>query len=173
VAPPSAAAISPGPSTVSIDTLDAADLQRAIPIIKGSYVNPGALSETELDRATLAGLISRLGCGVMLLPARAAAAATPPPRPFYREIIDGHIGYLRPGDLSRTQLLELDMALRAFAGKKVDTIMLDLRGGGESSDYGAAADFAKRFVPKDKPLFVLRGPDGKQVRAFLSNQDQI
>ena len=170
--PPPAAAISPAPSAAPIDALDAADLQQAIPIIKGSYVNPAALGETELNRATLAGLISRLGRGVMLLPAR-GAAVTPPPTPFYREIIDGHIGYLRPGDLSRAQLQELDTALRGFAGKKVDTIILDLRGSSETSDYGTAAEFAKRFVPKDKPLFTLRGPGGKQVRAFLSNQDPI
>jgi Peptidase family S41 len=169
--PPAVAISSPVPSVAPIDALDAADLQQAIPIIKSNYVNPAAISETELNRATLAGLLSRLGRGVMLLPAR--AAATPTPAPYYREIIAGHIGYLRPADLSRTQLQELDITLRGFIGKKVDAIVLDLRASAENSDFDAAAEFAKRFVPKNKSLFALRGPATKQVRAFLSNQDPI
>ena len=171
--PPSAsAALSPAASPALIDTLDAADLARAIPLIKSNYINPAALSETELQRATVAGLISRLGRGVMLLPTRGAAAISTP-TPFYREIIDDHIGYLRPGNVNRAQLLELDTTLRGLPAKKVETIILDLRGCSESSDYATAAEFAMRFVPKGKLLFTLRGPDGKQVRAFSSNQDPI
>jgi hypothetical protein len=169
---PAAGSSSPAPPAPTLEALDAADLQQAIPIIKANYVNPAALSETELNRATLAGLLSRLGRGLMLLPAR-GTAATPTPAPFYREIIGGHIGYLRPGDLSRAQLQEFDATLSGFAGKKVDAIVLDLRGSAETNDYGTAAEFANRFVPKNKPLFALRGPAAKTARAFVSNQDPI
>lgn len=170
---PTAGPSSPAPPPApTVDTLDAADLQQALPIIKGNYVNPAALSETGLNRATLAGLLSRLGRGVMLLPARSPTAAATP-APFYREIIDGHIGYLRPGELNQAQLQEFDTTLHGFAGKKVDAIILDLRGSAETSDYGTAADFASRFVVKNGPLLTLRGPNGKTARTFVSSQDPV
>ncbi|MEO7167687.1 MAG: S41 family peptidase [Spartobacteria bacterium] len=165
-APPVA---SPAPAT--IDTLEPEDLQKVIPLLKEHYVDPSALSETELRRATLAGLLSRLGRGAVLLPARPAASPAAPP--FYREIIAGHIGYLRPGDLSRPQLQEMDTTLRWFTGKSVDAVILDLRSGGETNDYEFAAEFADRFVAKNKPLFSLRGAGGKVVRDFVAKQDPI
>ncbi len=164
---PAGAAPSPSPAS-ELEALTPADLQQAIPLLREHYVNPAALSETELQRATLAGLLEHLGRRVRLLPAKTGPAATP--APFYREIIDGHIGYLRPGDLSRPQLQELDTTLRGFAGKKVDAVILDLRGSVETNDFATAAEFAKRFVPKGKPLFSLRGPGGKTVREFVSDQ---
>src|SRR5262249_33336870 len=93
--------------------------------------------------------------------------------PFYREILDGHIGYLRPGDLSRAQIQELDSTLRGFAGKKADAIILDLRGALESNDYAAATEFASRFVPKDKLLFSLSGPGSNPAREFISKQEPL
>ena len=159
----------PAPASVTVDSLDAADLEQALSIIKNNYVAPAALNETELNRATLTGLLSRLGRGVMLLPARPGPAA--PAQPFYREIIDGHIGYLRPGALSKSDLQETDATLRNFAGQKVNAIILDLRTSTEPNDYAVAAEFAKRFVPNGKPLFTLRGPTAKQERIFTSNQE--
>lgn len=168
---PSAVPSQPARERTGVDALEAADLQRALPFIKEHYINPAALSATELERATLAGLLDRLDRGLTLLPARREPAPTP--APFYREILDGHIGYLRPGDLSRPQLQELDTTLRAFAGKKVDALILDLRDCLESDDYAAAAEFASRFVAKDLPLFSLRGPVSTKPRAFSSTQNPI
>ena len=163
--------VSPSPSSAAlINSLDAADLQQALPIIKNNYVAPDALGETALHRATLEGLLGRLGGRVMLLPARNAGAAPPPPA-FYREIIDGHIGYLRPGALGKTDLEEMDKSLRGFGGKKVNALVLDLRGSVDTNDYAMAAEFAKRFVPKGKPLFALRGPTLKPERVFSSSDE--
>jgi hypothetical protein len=162
----------PSPSPPSeLQALSPADLEQAIPLIRDHYYNPAALSETELRRATIAGILQRLGLRVQLLPAKSTPAA--PPAPFYREIVDGHIGYLRPGDLSRPQLQELESSLRGFAGKDVDALILDLRGSGEATDLASAAEFADRFVAKGKPLFALRGPGGKTVREFVSNQEPL
>ena len=160
----------PAPTAVTVDSLDAADLRQALAIIKNNYVAPAALNETELNRATMAGLLDRLGRGVMLLPAgRAAPAAAP----FYREVIAGHIGYLRPGRLDKAGVQETDTTLRNFAAQKVDAIILDLRDCAETNDYAFAAEFAKRFVPNGKTLFTLRGPGAKQERVFTSNQEPV
>ena len=157
---------SPAPTSVSADDLDATDLKKAIALMQEKYVHPAKVSALEIDRATMEGLLERLGAGAILKPVHAPPG--PNPAPFYREIIAGHIGYLRLGDLSRAQLQELDTTLRGFDGKKVDALILDLRGCAESFDYATTAEFANRFVSKDEPLFQLRGPRGGPPREFLA-----
>ncbi len=160
----------PTPTPAGVDSLDPADLEKAVALIQQKYVNPAAVSGAELTRATLAGLLERLDDDAEILPTR-GAAATPTPPPFYREIIEGHIAYLRPGELNRGQLQELDTTLRGFAGKKVDAVVLDLRDCAEATDYATAAEFANRFVPKGDPLFDLRGPSATPGREFVSQDD--
>ena len=48
-----------------IDSLQPADLQQVIPLLKSNFINPTALNEVELNRATLQGLIARLGHGAV------------------------------------------------------------------------------------------------------------
>lgn len=161
---------SPSPSSAGpLDALSEADLRQALDFIKKNYVTPATLTPAELDRATLAGLIDRLGRGVTLFNPR-ASKSEPSPAPLYHEIIADHIGYLRPGALRKNDLADLDNALRSFAGKKVDAIVLDLRAADEAQDYASAAEFAKRFVPKGQPLFALRGP-AKEMRVFTSERN--
>ncbi len=171
-ASPGKSSPSPSPTTL-LEGLTAADLQKAVPLLREHYLNPAALSETELQRATLAGLLEELGRGVMLLPVKPSPA--PSPAPFYREIVGGHIGYLRPGELSRSQLQELDTTLRGFSGKKVDAVILDLRACGETNNFALAASFADRFLPKGSKLFSLRGPgDGeKSEQTFVADQSPL
>jgi len=75
--------------------------------LKSNFTNPEAFTDAELNRATLAGLLVRMPGGLMLLPSLDAAAAEPTP-PFYSEIFEGHIGYLRIGPLNSANLKELD-----------------------------------------------------------------
>ncbi|MBA3386765.1 MAG: hypothetical protein H0T95_09140, partial [Chthoniobacterales bacterium] len=75
-----AAAPSPTPSTAPttdslINSLGSADLQQAIQLLKSNFINPDALNETELNRALLAGVLSRLDRGAMILPERPAETA--------------------------------------------------------------------------------------------------
>jgi hypothetical protein len=170
-ASPKATAPSPTASMPAlIDSLQPADLQQVIPLLKSNFINPGALSEIELDRATLEGLLKRLGHGVMLLPDR-AAAPTETASPFYSEVLAGHIGYLRLGTLAIANLQAMDAALKNFPGQKVDALILDLRASPPTNDFATAAEFAKRFCPKGRKLFVLRKPAAKQERIFSSERD--
>jgi hypothetical protein len=162
---------SPTPTTKSlVDTMDSADLKEAIQLLRNNYINPDALNETELSRATFEGILLRLGRGVILLSAP-AAGPTEPATPFYGEIIDGHIGYLRLGALDRPDLDALDTNLQTFGAKKVDALILDLRASPVTNDFSMASEFAKRFCPKGKPLFSLRKTTVRQERAFSSDRD--
>ena len=153
-----------------IDSLEANDLQQVVPLLKNNFINPAALSEIELNRATLEGLLTRLGHGVILLPDRAAALMEQA-SPFFSEILAGHIGYLRLGSLSVGNLQAMDAALKNFAAQKVDALIIDLRATPPTNDFATTAEFAKRFAAKGQTLFVLRKPTVKQERNFSSDRD--
>jgi C-terminal processing protease CtpA/Prc len=94
-----------------------------------------------------------------------------PPAPFYAEILEGHVGYVRVGALDKTNLDALDANLLTLSGKKVDAIVVDFRDTTATNDFPVAAEFAKRFCPKNKPLFTLRKTTARQERSFSSDRD--
>jgi len=153
-----------------INSLGQNDLQAAISLLKSNFTDPDAITEMELNRATLTGLLVRMPGGLVLLPSRENAPVEPP-APFYSEIFEGHIGYLRLGELNNANLKELDKKLQEFGQKKVDGLVVDLRAS-NTSDFGIAAEFAKRFCPKGKTLFSVRKPSAaRQDRQFSSDRD--
>jgi len=161
----------PTPTTRSlIDSMDSADLKEAIQLLKNNYIKPDALNETELSRAAFEGILTRLGRGVVLL-SNASAEPAEPAAPFYGEVLEGHIGYLRLGALNRANLDALDANLQTFTAKKVDAVVLDFRASAATNDFSLASEFAKRFCPKDKPLFTLCKTTAKQERVFMSDRD--
>src|SRR4051812_2248389 len=132
-----------------IDSMDSADLKEAIQLLKNNYIKPEALSETELSKAAFEGILTRLGRGVILLPSANAEPAEPA-APFYAEILEGHVGYLRLGALNKANLDALDTNLQSFGAKKVDAVVIDFRASPATNDFPVASEFAKRFCPKDK-----------------------
>jgi hypothetical protein len=156
-----------------INSLGAADLQAVITLLKNNFTNPDAITETELNRATVEGLTIRLSHGVMLLPleSRGEAAPRESSSAFYSEILDGHAGYLRPGAFTTANLQAMDKKLGEFSGKKVEALIIDLRDSPPTNDFATAAEFAKRFCPKGKPLFTLRKPAARQDRVFSSDRE--
>ena len=173
-APAKSATASPVPSATPtteelIDSLGQADLQAAVTLLKNNFADPNAINETELNRATLQGLLVRQSRGVMLLPAQ-TRTDTEAGAPFYSEIFEGHVGYVRPGAITSANLKAMDKKLEEFASKKVDALIVDLRSS-STGDFATAAEFAKRFCPKGKPLFTLRKPAARQDRAFNSDRE--
>ena len=174
-ASPVAANATPSPNPVSspssdqlINSLSTADLQAALGLLKANFAQPEAITETDISRATLQGLMAKLGHGLILLPGKTANPATPG-APFYSEIFEDHIGYIRPGALNEVNLQAMDKKLAEFQNKKVDALVLDLRSS-EGEDFAVAADFAKRFSSKGKALFSLHKA-GKEERSFSSDRD--
>jgi len=171
--PKPAAAPSPSASPTTedlVNSLGPTDLQAVITLLKTNFTNPDAITDTELNRATVEGLIMRLPRGVMLLPAGGATPAEAP-TVFYSEIIGGHIGYVRIGSLNAANLQALDKSLSNFSAKNVNAVIVDLRASQATTDLALAAEFAKRFCPKGKTLFTLRKPSARQDRLFSSDRD--
>ncbi len=150
-----------------INSLSAADLQAAITLLKSNFTNPDAITEMELNRATVEGMLVRQAHGLMLLPSRESGPAE---SSFYSELFDGRVGYLRFGALNSANLKALDKRLEEFASKKIDAMIVDLRASG-AGDFTITAEFAKRFCPKGKLLFSVRKPAARQDRAFSSDRD--
>lgn len=151
-----------------VNKMSPADLQQVIQLLRSNYIEPAALNETELNRAMLTGVLARLGNGVMLLADRAAANEAP--APFYGEVLEGRVGYLRLGALNAANLAALDAELKKFGEKKIEAAVVDLRASGTSNDFALAAEFAKRFVGKGKELFGLRRAGGKSDRVFANDR---
>jgi len=170
----SVAAASPSPSATPtaeqlINSLGPADLQAVIALLKSNFTNPDAITDVELNRATVGGLMARLSHGVMLLPNRESVRAQTTSA-LYSEILEGHIGYLRLGTLNTANLQAMDKSLGGFGSNKVDALIIDLRANAPTNDFATAAEFAKRFCPKGKPLFRLRKPAVRQDRVFSSDR---
>jgi C-terminal processing protease CtpA/Prc len=139
-------------------------------LLKSNFTNPDAITDTELSRATIEGLMVRLPRGLILLPSKESAPVEMPSA-FYNEVLEGHIGYLRLGSLNGANLQDMDKSLGNFAAKKVDALIIDLRCSQGTNDFAVAAEFAKRFCLKGKPLFTLRKPAARQDRVLTSDRD--
>src|SRR5947209_7539754 len=98
----------PAPTTEQmINSLGESDLQAAISLLKNNFTNPEAITDAELNRATLEGLLLRMPGGLQLLPGKETAPAESSAS-LYAEIFENHIGYARLGSLDNTNLKELD-----------------------------------------------------------------
>ena len=174
--PKSASQPTPFPSATPsmeelVNSLGPADLQAFITLLKSNFSDPDAISDTELSRATVEGLLARLPRGITIFGKEAVPATTA--AAFYSELIGGRTGYVRLGSLNDANLQALDRALNGFATKKNNDLIVDLRASSATNDLSLAADFAKRFCPKGKPIFTLRKPGGRQDRLFSSDREPI
>src|ERR1041385_7866950 len=93
-----------------VNSLGPADLEAVITLLKSNFTNPDAITDTELNRATVEGLLVRLPRGVLLLPGKENPSAGSPST-LYSEVIGGTIGYLRFGSLNSANLQALDKSL--------------------------------------------------------------
>ena len=153
-----------------VNSLGPTDLQAFITLLKANFTDPDAITDTELNRATVEGLLVRLPRGVALLAAKEGPPAAAPSA-LYGELIGGRTGYVRLGTLNNSNLQALDKALGGFAAKKVNDLIVDLRATSTTSDLSLAADFAKRFCPKGKPIFTVRKPTSRQDKIFSSDRE--
>ena len=153
----------------AVDSLSDADLDHVIALLKDNYISPDALSDDELKRATVQGIIDRLAPGAAIAEAPAAGASQV--SPFRAEVIDGRIGYARLGATTPGNVGELDAALQNFADKKLASVVLDLRATPASAEFEQTAEVCRRFCPQGKVLFSVRKPNLKQEQILTSKDD--
>src|SRR4030095_15517374 len=81
-----------------VDSLGPADLQAFITLLKANFTDHEAITDTELNLATVEGLLVRLPDGITLLAGKDSVPVTAQSA-FYSELIAGRTGYARPGSL--------------------------------------------------------------------------
>lgn len=144
----------------AIDSLSASELQAAINDLKANYFKPDQLGETDLKRALLSGILSRLTPGVFIR-TTGTDSAQPAEAPFKAETLKTSgksISYFRLGSLNKANLEQLDLALKGAATESTPASILDLRATPESNDFELAAEVLRRFCPKGSPLFSIKKP---------------
>lgn len=150
-----------------IDALTVAEVQQALTLLKSKFVHADQLTDDEMERAKLQGLIARLSPGASIL----VSKPNPAPSVFHSEMPTKNIGYLRLGSLSKTNLDELSSALKNLSQSSVSAAVLDLRATPASSDYEDAAAVLEHFCAKGKTFFTLEKPAENSAQKFAAKGD--
>ena len=155
------------PRTAAIDALSPEDLDEVTALLREHYLAPDALNELQLKRATVQGLLDRLGAGAVIVPAGAAAPVAA--SPFRTEVLEQRIAYVRLGSLNAENLAKLDAALDS--SKALGSLVFDLRATPPGSEYEQAAEACRRFTPKGKILFTVKKPRANEERVLTSKEE--
>jgi Peptidase family S41 len=155
-----------------VNRLNQNGLQQVIEQLRSSYVDANALTNQEINEATVEGLISKLGPGVTI-ETKAETEKVLPNRPFKSDLIQKQFGYVRLGSFGVQNLAQLDDALTDLRAKGATGVILDLRTMPAGSEFDLAAAISDRFVPKGKVLFKLIGSKESGDRIFTSTIEPI
>ena len=155
-------------SREAADALSEEELRQIVEILRGNYVKPDELNENALARAAMQGLLDRLGAGARIF--TAAKRADDRGGLFRSELLDGAVGYLRLGALTRENIAALDAALEGFAAKPPTAMVLDLRATPHSTDFELAAECCRRFSPKGRVLFSIKKPKANDEEILTSRE---
>ena len=151
------------------DAVSEDELRQIIEMLRGTYLNPDALTETALARAAMQGLLDRLGAGARIF--SAGKKAEHHTGQFRSELLDGAVGYLHLGALTPENIVSLDAALEGFAAKPPTALVLDLRATPHSTDFELAAECCRRFSPKGRVLFSIKRPKANDEEILTSRED--
>jgi hypothetical protein len=169
-AKPAAAPAAVSATRSAVDELSDAELEQVLQLLKENFINPSALSDEELRRATVQGMLDRIAPGAAIQKGPTGEQASTQ-SPFRSEILDNRIGYVRLGAISTGNVTELDAALQKFTASKLNALVLDLRATPPGSDFEQTAEVCKRFCPKGKLLFSVKKPNIKQEQILTSKEE--
>jgi Peptidase family S41 len=155
-----------------VNRLNQSGLQQVIEQLRLNYVDANALTNQEINEATVEGLISKLGPGVSI-ETKIGIEKMPPNRPFKTDLIEKQFGYVRLGSFEAQNLAQLDEALADLRAKGATGVILDLRTMPAGSEFDLAAAISDRFVPKGKVLFKLIGSKENSERVFTSTIEPV
>ena len=144
-----AAALALGCAVHSLQAADAS-FQEVYDLLKA---NLAGLDESELNRAAVDGLLTKLRGRAYLATNPAAAGAESSGPVISRSVVyDGTMAYIRFSRIDAAAPAEFDKTLaRLSSTNTLKGVVLDLRFA-DGLDFAAAAALADRFVPAGKPL---------------------
>jgi hypothetical protein len=131
------------------EAAEPADFKEAFDIIR-SHLN--GISDAELDRAAVRGLVSALGPKVSLVTSEGAAKRLELTPTSKSSVYDGDIAYVRLGRVDDGLPKALRDACRQLgATNRLKGLVLDLRYA-DGEDYAASVAAADLFVKQERPL---------------------
>jgi hypothetical protein len=115
--------------------------------------NAAGISETELNRAAVDGLLAKVNARAWLVdPAKSSATDANAAAVSASALFDESYGYIRIAHLSPRLPEQFASALeKLLATNKIKGLVIDLRYAG-GNDYNAAAKVADRFLGSEQPL---------------------
>jgi len=134
-----------------VSEASAADIENLLQAMSRHATDPAALSQEELNRTALRGLLQEGRTGAVLLE---KSQAVTPPSPPLMACPAPEAAYVRMGSLTADSI----QALAAFLGSlppAVTTLILDLRAPAPEDTLGGAVRLASLFLPEKTPLFLL------------------
>ncbi len=152
---------------VGAETNATDEVTQVIRALKTHYVDANQVDNQSLQAASVAGILSSIGRGAVLLSPSAhgtngmelteSSTALPAgTAPVARaEIIQPDIGYIHLVAVTGAAVNPLDVELKKFVDAKATGYVLDLRYAG-GDDYAAAAAIASRFLADGQELFVIK-----------------
>lgn len=152
-----------------VNSMDPAQLQEAIGVLRRHYIDPAALTDHEINRAAFEGLVLRLDPGIDVVGLEERAE----PVPFHAEIFDDRIGYLRLGPVTSESGKKLEEVLKEWEDAGLDGTILDLRGGARGEDPELAVEVLRVLIPRGEPLFSITSirEETEEPKLFTANRD--
>lgn len=149
-----------------VDQLTQPQMQEIFQHLKTKSLTAARLTDEELNRAAIQGLMQRLGTGASLIP----IPQGPPPAAgkLLSELLTDKIAYLRPATFTVQEMASLDVALDTLTKSTAATLILDLRAPAPHSDAIAAAQLLSRFLPEATAVFQVRKVGEEKPRPFVT-----
>ena len=151
-----------------IDTLNQSSLQEAFRLLTTDYINHNSLSELEINRAALQGMLRRLDFGAMLL-TKEELSQHDSPFLYHQAIIANDTAYVRFGKFSEECVAQLDQSLEEFSkNSEITHLIIDLRSPQAQAEFSMASAILGRFRPPNELLFKIRRPGNDRPTLFVS-----
>ena len=153
----------------AVDSLTPSDLAEFLPLLHEHYIGASKLTDEELSRATIQGVLDRIAPGARIIDAPVVPASAE--SPFRSELISASVAYIRLGAVSPANVAALDEALQRFSAAPPTALILDLRATPAGSEFEQAAEVCQRFCPKGNVLFSIKKPNQKQELLLTSKEE--
>lgn len=138
----------------AVDSLSQAQMQNIFQNLKSQSLTSPILTEEELNRAALQGLMQRMGNGISLISKSPQDIAT---LKFHSESLSPTTAYLRPSTFTVAEIARWETTLQSLAKSSTTThLILDLRVPAPPGEPDCALRILSLFLPDASTAFSTR-----------------